>query len=91
MINYLKLVIFSILYNSLSHRHMTDIQLLALLDVVLILKDGEVVLIALYVAGRPCCAESDLAIVGLLPRKDDLSSLFDCLVHRLKETTYFFV
>lgn len=91
MINYLKLVIFSILRNSLGHCHLADIQLFALLGTVLVLKDGEAVLIALYAAGCPCCAKSDLAVVGLLPREDDLSSLLDRLVHRLEETTDFLV
>lgn len=70
---------------------MADIQLLALFGAVLILTDGEVVLIALYDAGCPGCAESDLAVVGLLPGKDDLSSLFYCLVHRLEEIADFLV
>ena len=91
MIGDLKLEIFAILYNPLGHRDMADIQLLAILDVILILEDGEVVLIALYAAGCPGCSESDLAVVGLLPRKDDLSSLFHGLVHRLEQAAGFLV
>lgn len=91
MIDNLKLKILSILYNALCHAEIADIQLLALFCAILILEDRKVVFIALYVAGSPGSAESDLAVVSLLSRKDDLSSLFHCLVHCLEQAAYFLV